>query len=156
MNAKIFIPILLILSVCSLKAQDASAQCFQQAFEEISAMLEGKQPLDFERAVFITENAYRENSFQYEDFKTALDVHSSIIEQFIKANDKYDWKQFVRGNMGIAPDMEVEAKERYRKALANYAIFTYLTDTLTVRLDGQESLHLPYTYSNDDPFGTAD
>ncbi|MFO0508312.1 MAG: hypothetical protein ACK5YS_05520 [bacterium] len=156
MKAKILTPLLLILSVYSLKAQVASTQYFQQAFEEISAMLEGKQSLDFERAVFITENAYRENSFQYEDFKYALDVHSSIIEQFIKANDKYDWKQFVRGNMGIAPDMEVEAKERYRKALANYAIFTYLTDTLTVKLDGQEFLHLPYTYSNDDPFGTAD
>jgi len=156
MKAKIIIPLLLILSVCSLKAQVASTQHFQQAFEEISAMLEGKQPLDFERAVFITENAYRDNSLNYEAFKAALDVHSVIIEQFIKANDGYDWKQFVRGNMGIAPDMEVEAKERYRKALANYAIFTYLTDTLTVKLGGQEFLHLPYTYSNDDPFGTAD
>jgi hypothetical protein len=156
MKAKILIPLLFILSVCTLKAQVASTQYFQQAFEEISAMLEGKKPLDFERAVFITENAYRENSFKYEDFKSALDIHSAIIEQFIKANDKYDWKQFVRGNMGIAPDAEVEAKERYRKALANYAIFTYLTDTLTVKLAGQDFLHLPYTYSNEDPFGTAD
>lgn len=156
MKIKIIIPLLLAFSVCSLKAQNKSNQHFRQAFEEITAMLEGKQPLDFERAVFITENAYRENSFQYEDFKSALDVHSGIIEQFIKANDKYDWKQFVRGNMGIAPDMEIEAKERYRKALANWAIFTYLTDTLTVKLEGQHLLHLPYTYSNDDPFGTAD
>lgn len=156
MKVKILIPLLLIFSVLVLKAQDISKQNFQQAFEEISAMLAEKQPLDFERAVFITENAYRENSFQHEDFKSALDVHSSIIEQFIKANDKYDWKQFVRGNMGIAPDMEIEAKERYRKALANYAIFTYLTDTLTVKFDGQVFLHLPYTYSNDDPFGTTD
>jgi len=156
MKAKIIIPLLVILSICSLKAQEAPSQHFRQAFEEISAMVEGKQPLDFEKAVFITENAYRDNSLNYEDFKSALNVHSAIIEQFIKANDKYDWKQFVRGNMGIAPDMEIEAKERYRKALANYAIFTYLTDTLTVKLEGQEFLHLPYTYSNDDPFGTAD
>jgi hypothetical protein len=156
MKAKIIIPLLVILSICSLKAQEAPSQHFRQAFEEISAMLEGKQPLDFEKAVFITENAYRDNSLNYEDFKSALNVHSAIIEQFIKANDKYDWKQFVRGNMGIAPDMEIEAKERYRKALANYAIFTYLTDTLTVKLEGQNLLHLPYTYSNDDPFGTAD
>jgi hypothetical protein len=156
MKAKIIIPLLVILSICSLKAQEVPSQHFRQAFEEISAMLEGKQPLDFEKAVFITENAYRDNSLNYEDFKSALNVHSAIIEQFIKANDKYDWKQFVRGNMGIAPDMEIEAKERYRKALANYAIFTYLTDTLTVKLEGQNLLHLPYTYSNDDPFGTAD
>lgn len=156
MKAKIIIPLVFILSICSLKAQEAHSQHFRQAFEEISAMLDGKQPLDFEKAVFITENAYRDNSLNYEDFKSALNVHSAIIEQFIKANDKYDWKQFVRGNMGIAPDKEIEAKERYRKALANYAIFTYLTDTLTVKLEGQNLLHLPYTYSNDDPFGTAD
>ncbi|MCZ8023620.1 MAG: hypothetical protein O9294_17785 [Cytophagales bacterium] len=156
MKAKIIIPLLVILSICSLKAQDAPSQHFRQAFKEISAMLEGKQPLDFEKAVFITENAYRDNSLNYEDFKSALNVHSAIIEQFIKANDKYDWRQFVRGNMGIAPDMEKEAKERYRKALANWAIFSYLTDTLTVKLEDQEFSHLPYTYSNDDPFGTAD
>ncbi len=156
MKAKIIIPLLVILSICSLKAQEAPSQHFRQAFEEISAMLDGKQPLDFEKAVFITENAYRDNSLNFEDFKSALNVHSAIIEQFIKANDKYDWRQFVRGNMGIAPDMEIEAKERYRKALSNYAIFTYLTDTLTVKLEGQNLLHLPYTYSNDDPFGTAD
>ncbi len=119
-------------------------------------MLEGKQPLYFERAVFLTENAYRDNSLNYEDFKAALDVHSTLIGQLIKANDKYDWKQFVRGNMGIAPDMEEEAKERYRKALANYAIFTYLTDTLTIKLGERELFHMPYAYSNEDPFGTAD
>lgn len=156
MNHKILIPLLLAFSVFTLKAQDISKRNFQQAYQEISSMLEGKQPLDFEKAVFLTENAYRDNSLNYEDFKSAIDIHSTIIEQFIKANDKYDWKQFVKGNMGIAPDMEVEAKERYRKALANYGIFTYLTDTLTVKLGGQEFLHLPYTYSSDDPFGTAD
>lgn len=156
MKHKILIPLLLIFSVLTLKAQDISKQNFQQAYQEIVSMLEGKQPLDFEKAVFLTENAYRDNSLTYEDFKAALDVHSTLIGQLIKNNDIHDWKQFVRGNMGIAPDMEVEAKEKYRKALANYAIFTYLTDTLTIKLEGQEFLHLPYTYSNDDPFGTAD
>ncbi|MFM7857270.1 MAG: hypothetical protein ACKO96_36460 [Flammeovirgaceae bacterium] len=156
MKHKILIPLLLFFSVLTLKAQDIAKQNFQQAYQEITSMLEGKQTLDFEKAVFLTENAYRDNSLNYEDFKAALDVHSTLIGQLIKNNDIHDWKQFVRGNMGIAPDMEVEAKERYRKALANYAIFTYLTDTLTLKFDGQEFLHLPYTYSNDDPFGTAD
>lgn len=156
MKHKILIPLLLIFSVLTLKAQDISKQNFQQAYQEISSMLEGKQPLDFEKAVFLTENAYRDNSLTYEDFKAALDVHSTLIGQLIKNNDIHDWKQFVRGNMGIAPDMEVEAKERYRKALANYAIFTYLTDTLTIKLGERELFHMPYVYSNEDPFGTAD
>ena len=155
MKHKILIPFLLIFLVSMLNAQDISKQHFQQAYQEISSMLEGKQPLDFEKVVFLTENAYRDNAISHADFKAALDVHSAIIELLFKTNDKYDWKQFVRGNMGIAPDMEIEAKERYRKALANWAIFTYLTDTLTVKLEGQDFLHMPYTYSNDDPFGTV-
>ena len=92
----------------------------------------------------------------YEDFKSVLDIHTGIIEQLIKTNDMHDWKQFVRGNRGVTPEMELQIKERYRKALANWAIFTYLTDTLNVNLARQSFLHLPYTYSNQDPFGTSD
>ncbi|MFM7431818.1 MAG: hypothetical protein ACKO1F_18270 [Flammeovirgaceae bacterium] len=145
----------LILSVSVLKAQDIPKQNFQQAYEEISSMLDGKQPLDFEKAVFFTENAYRDNAFSYEEFKTALDIHSTIIGQLIKASDRQDWKQFVKGK-NVTHERELEAKERYRKALANWAIFTYLTDTVELKLGGQQLSHLPYTYSNSDPFGTAD
>lgn len=156
MKCKILFSFLLFFSVYMLKAQELSKQDFQQAYQKISAMLEGKQPLDFEKAVFLTENAYRDNAIVYEYFKAALDVHSKIIEQLIKANDKHDWKQFVRGNRGATAEMEAQVKERYRKALANWAIFTYLTDTLTFNLAEQRFLHVPYTYSNEDPFGTAD
>ena len=51
-------------------------QPFHQVYEEVSTMLQGTQPLDFERAVFITENAHRDNTIRYEDYKAAPDIHS--------------------------------------------------------------------------------
>ena len=91
MKHKILIPLLLIFSVLTLKAQNISKQNFQQAYQEISSMLEGKQPLDFEKAVFLTENAYLDNSLTYEDFNAALDVHITLIGQLIK-NTACCWK----------------------------------------------------------------
>lgn len=154
MKLKFVLPLLFAFSALALKAQDTH-QNFQQAYQEISAMLEGKQPLNFEKAVFLTENAYHDNAISNGDFKAVLDAHSTVIEQLIKANDKNDWKQFLKGR-DVTVERENQAKELYRKALANWAIFTYLTDTVTLRLQGQKFLNLPYTYSNEDPFGTAD
>jgi Restriction endonuclease fold toxin 5 len=175
MKAKILIPLLLVLSVFTLPAQDSARFHFQKAFEELSSMLEGKQPLDFERAVFITENAYRDNLIDYQDFKTTLDIHASIIGQLIKANDKGDWKKYQPVSMGIPMETDEGTKENYRKALANWAIYTYLTETTKINFlfpaespasglpTGQAGtlaearqpfLHLPFTYSNDDPFGS--
>ncbi len=59
-------------------------------------MLEGKDSLNYEKAVFITENSYHNNYFNYEDFKRLLDFHAGMInayaedvrEHIIKRNTK--------------------------------------------------------------------
>jgi len=147
----------LLFSIFELKAQQDSGRIyFQQAFDELTTMLDGKQPLNYEHAVFITENAYRENSIQYVDFKAALDIHENIIRQLIHANDTHNWKEFRKVAMGLPLDTDEQAKEKYRKALANWAIYTYLTDTISVNVQGFSYAHLPFTYSTADPFGTTD
>jgi hypothetical protein len=149
--------LVMLFSTITLKAQqDSSKMYFQQAFNELTEMLEGKNPLSFERAIFITENAYRGNSISYTDFQAALDIHGSVIEQLIKANDNYDWKKLRGLSMGIPTQTDEQAKETYRKALANWAIYTYLTDTTKVKIHGVEYDHLPFTYSTNDPFGTIE
>lgn len=157
MKTKILLPFLLFLSALTIQAQqDSTQQHFTHALAEISSMLEGIQPLDFERAVFVTENAYRVNAVSYQDFKASLDIHSSIIEKLIKANAKEDWKKYQPVSMGIPMETDEETKENYRKALANWAIYTYLTDTTKINVQVQQFLHLPYAYSNDDPFGSIE
>jgi hypothetical protein len=153
MRPALITTLLIVLGIFNLSAQNQ--QHFQQAFDEISAMLEGKQPLDFERAVFLTENAYRDNEILYNDFKATLDIHAAIIEEIIIANDKHDWKQFVRGSMG-SQEMEAQAKEFYQQALTNYSIYTYLTDTIKLQVNGLEVEKLPFQYSTNDPFGFQD
>jgi HNH/Endo VII superfamily nuclease toxin with a HHH motif len=169
MKIKALLPVILFLVSLQLHGQqDTTQQHFSKALEELTSMLSGTQPLDFERAVFITENAYRDNAIRYEDYQAALGIHSSIIGQLIKANTKDDWKQYRKVTMGFPMETEEQTQENYRKALANWAIFTYLTDT--VMLNSRQSAvgqwavapdsvafpHLPFTYSNEDPFGTSD
>jgi hypothetical protein len=99
MKAKIFFPLLFVLS--SLQALQDTTQYITHAFSEITSMPQGTQPLDFERTVFITENAYRDNVIGYQDFKATLDIHASIIGQLIKANEKNDWKKYQKVSLGI-------------------------------------------------------
>ena len=118
-------------------------------------MLEGTQPLDYERAVFITENAFHDNQYTYESYRSALDLHSAIIERLMQANSGHDWQQFKKTSLGIPLETDAETQEKYRKALANWAIFTYLTDTLQFKLDSATVNHLPFTYTTEDPFGSS-
>ena len=133
MKTKILLPVILLLVSLQLHAQqDSIKQNFPKAMEEISSILQGTQPLDFERAVFITENAYRDNAIRYEDYQAALDIHIGIIKQLIKANDNHDWKKFQKTSLGIPLETDEQTQEKYWKALANWAIYTYLTDTVKI------------------------
>lgn len=71
-----------ILLCNALIAQNDIKQCFINAKFEMDSMLSGKKPLDYERAVFITENAYHNNYFSYTDFQKKLDNHQLFVEFF--------------------------------------------------------------------------
>lgn len=79
---------MLVYAVTSVSAQTDSAQPhFDAAYNELQAMLEGWQPASFERAVFVSENAYLDGALAYEDFQLTLDAHQFLISQLAKAND---------------------------------------------------------------------
>lgn len=134
--------------------------CYNVAYDKMQAMLQGREPLSFEKAIFITENAYRRNAVEYSDFQKVLDYHTKRIEKLIEANDKSASMDF--RNLANFKDpafdysmlryTEPERKDLYRKALTNWAIFTYLTDTITF----SQALHLPYSYKIEDPFAIND
>jgi hypothetical protein len=130
---------------------------YEFAFEHLKAMLEGKDSVDFEKAIFITENVYYRNNVKYDDYLRVLDHHTKRINALIAANDKsasMDFKVYANfRERGLSYTSlrytESEKKELYRKALTNWAIFTYLTDTLTFAKKQQ----LPFAYQIEDPFG---
>lgn len=132
---------------------------YEAALAEIEQMLTGEKQLDFERAIFTIENAYWDNNLSYDLFRKTIDAHVRNIQKLMEANDRSDTMDFeVKLDMskpihhsGILYSAE-EKKEMYRKALANWAIYTYLKDTTYI----SNTLFRPFIYNINDPFGLND
>jgi hypothetical protein len=124
-------------------------QCFYDAKTEIENMLSGKIPLDYERAVFITENAYWNNKVDYTLFQTVIDFHSKNIKNLAEANRNEKEQNF---KATLLETVE-QKREKYQNLLNNWAIFKYITDT-NVYIDKTHIyIHPSYKYSLNDPLG---
>lgn len=141
-----------------------SQQQYEMAFMDLKNMLEGKSEPNFERAVFISENPHHNSKFTYRAFQNSVTEQLQVIQNLIKANDKSDSMEFGakvneygRFKLADIRYLPKEKKELYRKALSNWAIFKYLTDTVFVYVAKDSSLfgfyHAPYSYATADPFG---
>lgn len=157
---------ILIVAFCCLTSNvawstetDSSKIHFENALQEVKEMLEETKALDFQRAVFITENAYHDNAYSYEAFQQTIANNLYLITQLINANNKSDTidfnvkvKQNGRFNIDEIRYTPEQKKELYNKVLTNWAIFTYITDTTTFG----NYIHYPYQYNAKDPFGMKD
>ncbi|WKZ76144.1 MAG: RHS repeat-associated core domain-containing protein [Vicingaceae bacterium] len=141
---------------------------FETAFDELKAMLEGRIEPNFERAVFISENPYYNGQQKYDEFQRYIDFHLYFIMQLIAANDKSDSidfnvkvNQHGRFNLDDIRHMPDEKKALYKKSIANWAIFKYITDTTYTIFFNKDTIsnavyHPPFTYASHDPFGIKD
>ena len=125
---------------------------FYSAKQEISDMLSGKIPLDYERAIFIMEDAYWGNRNDFSYYQSILDFHTDNILRILdsKINEL---------NQNFKPTLletEEQKKDKYEKALTNWAIFSYITDTSLFVGNNKTFLHFPFQYSSNDPLGTND
>ncbi|MCU0391426.1 MAG: hypothetical protein MUE81_09935 [Thermoflexibacter sp.] len=105
-------------------------QLYEQAYKELERMLQGRQKVDFKRAVFITENAYLDNQLDYKGFCQVIKDITQLVK-IVKSN--------------ITLDYELKDKEA---VLTNAAIFRYLSDTLSTKDDLVKIL--PYQYDFED------
>ena len=142
--------ILFLFFTITGNAQTDSRQYFIQAKAEIEAMLNGKQPLDYERAVFITENPYYDNQITYQDFQEVLNENQFYIGRLIKQVNQTS-KPNPKKNFLVSAD---SAKTNCDRLVANYSIFKYITDTIIFKVDSFLLIHYPYTYSHKDPLAT--
>lgn len=103
---------------------------FYQSFVEINNMLQGKQPLNLGRAVFLVENSYYGNSLKYSDFQNALKDKIWLCSQKIK-EDKLD------ANSDLVKNM---------------MLFRLISDTLKIKPTGTEKAitNYPIKYDLDD------
>jgi len=80
---------------------------FKQAIDEITDMLEDRKPIDFKRAVFLTENTYYNGQLDYTEFCNQLDQITAKLTQMIT-------------NKGL---------QGYKTA-GNWAIFSFMTEKI--------------------------
>lgn len=100
---------------------------YQIAVDEMTEMLNGTKPLSFKRAVFLTENAYYDGKLNWTEFCNDIDQVRTKINQMIVAKNL----------------------QRFKTA-GNWAIFTYMTDSIP-----ENNFH-PYTYDLENFMGDKD
>jgi|GEM_PF-1197355 len=125
-----------------------SRNYFEEAYKELEAMLEGRDSLDYERAVFLTENAYWDNQIVYSDFQNLLDLHTERIRKAANA--------IKEANRHTYESLKMFEKKNFHPLIANAAIYQYLTSPRILIRDNRIATAVPFRYSHDDPYGTDD
>lgn len=110
---------------------------YSKAFDELKAMLEDRQVPNFKRAVFATENAYFENSLDYELFSDEITKLATIAKKWTKVNSFKNY-HFQDSN----------------SVKLNASIFYTLTDTVFDL--NRNIVNLPYVYDFNDCFARED
>jgi len=134
MRKTIFI-ILFLLFCFSTKAQETKS-LYDTTFLALSEMLEGKQPVDFKKAVFLVENSFLENKLDYQQFCKAIDYYKTLCEQIIISR-------------------ELQYQESDKDKVAIYAaVFTVMKDTVPIQNgNGEIIFNLPLEYDFEDITG---
>ena len=116
-----------------------SQEVYYKTYKEHLAMLEGKQPIDFKKAVFMTENAFFNDEMDYGGFCERIHFASDICNSLLNSFDlTYTQK-----------DLE--------KTKTHASVFKYMTDTVQIYFaDSTVFLHLPFRYNFDDFAGEKD
>jgi len=83
-----------------------AADYYEPVYQELAKMLDGRYPLSFKRAVFVTENAYFNNRLSYEEFVQRISGLATVCRLLKKTNDPYllydrDDKENVARNAAI-------------------------------------------------------
>ncbi|OGX85392.1 hypothetical protein BEN48_14540 [Hymenobacter glacialis] len=118
-------------------AVEVTHDAYEQAYKELAKMLDGRYPLSFKRAVFISENAYFDSRLDYEEFNSQIVALSQLCRLLKTSNDPY----FLYDRA----DKELVAR--------NAAIFMMMKDSTRL---GKGRVVAPFRYDFDDFNGDAD
>ena len=116
---------------------------YEQAFHELTAMLEGGKEPSFKRAVFVTENAYLNNQLDYQEYLEQIDLLAHFSKR-LSADGNLDYSE---------KDIEDVRKK--------FAVYQVMKDTIpfVVKTVGDTSYGFttqPFVYDFEDFFGEND
>jgi hypothetical protein len=89
---------------------------YQSAFDEMMTMIKDEKPVDFKRAVFLTENAHYDNTLDYGKFCAEIDNHVEKIRNIIKSQPADAQKFKTIGQWAIFVYMTAELPENDHKS----------------------------------------
>lgn len=114
------------------------AKRYEEAFNELKAMLEGSTQSSFKRAVFVTENTYWDNELNFELFNKEVAELNRLCEAVLKS----------RQLLYNEADKENVSKHA--------AIFSVITDTIPISYNREIVKRPPFVYDFEDFFGHKD
>lgn len=130
---------LCLFSLISINTKAETTDLYYlQAFSKVDSMLTGTKPVNFQQAVYLTENAYFDNQLNKTAFDEAVRFNTSICKGIIAS-----------GNIQY-PEKDKE------KATAQCAVFVYMTDSIPVTTNEGIVMHTPFQYNFDDFAGKKD
>lgn len=161
MRASFYLLVLYMMPCAVFAASGQTApqptDAYVTAKNELQDMLDGNAPLSYERAVFIMENAYHDDSLSYAVFQKTLDIYTQLITAIKQSNNNQLVPQKERSIFEMARQTDAQRKADYDRALTNWAIFSFISNlNCFVSTDSSVLLHFPYTYATQDPMATAD
>ncbi len=133
----IYILFLLFLFNTSIQAQ-TSQTYYLDAFNEIDLML-STNSMSFKKAVYLTENSYYNNQLDYDVFEGVIAFYGSMSKNITLSGDIIDYRE---------RDKDV--------AMAQCAVFTFMTDSISVTTAKGIVVHPPFTYNHEDFVGLKD
>jgi len=130
--------VLLLCSTLSFGQNEEVKERYESSYHLLLSMMSGNSKMDFKKAVFTTENAYRDGQLDTTTINRRIKELVSLCIEFQKSHTlQYDLKD----------KNEVEKWG---------AIFKVLTDTVTRYSNGIIYRHLPFLYDFEDFFGESD
>ena len=147
--------LLILASSFHLTAQEneAAKSYFASAKAQLEDMLSGKEKPEYEKAIFIIENAWYENRIDKNEFVKAIEANVKIIRDIIGVTNN---SSFVKRQANYLLTQK-QIEDEYKKALTNWAIYTIMTKTIcNTESDGKTYIHYKYNYSHTDPMATDD
>lgn len=133
---KWIVAFLLISFLLSTAKCQTSDSIYRGAFEQLKNMLSGERPLSFKDAVFITENAYTDNEYDYESYNGRIKFLADKCRRIASAGS-------------------LIYRESDRHVVETYAsVFRLMTDTIRFYQDSINYYETyPYRYDFDDFWG---
>ncbi len=102
-------------------------------------MLTGTSPLDLREAIYSVENAFFNGNLNKEAFNNQIDFYADFCRRIINS-----------GNI------RYEGQGDEKSAMAQCAVFVFMTDSIPMQLGDSLTWHPPFTYNFDDYAGRKD